>query len=92
MFACLELDYEDADADETGEAALEAQQHLTYYELDLGLNHVVRKHSENLDEPGTSLLAIPGGTDGPGGLLLIRVVPGAGPLPADGRKIVPDRV
>lgn len=71
VFACLELDYEDADADETGEAAQEAQQCLTYYELDLGLNHVVRKHSEPLDEPGTGLMLVPGGTDGPGGVLLL---------------------
>lgn len=27
--------------DPTGEAASEAQKHLTLYELDLGLNHVV---------------------------------------------------
>ena len=71
MFACLELDYEDADADETGEAAQEAQQSLTYYELDLGLNHVVRKHSEPLEEPGSAICAVPGGNDGPGGLLLM---------------------
>ena len=36
-FACLELDYEDADQDSTGEALKQAQQTLTYYELDLGM-------------------------------------------------------
>lgn len=36
VFACLEMDYEDADADPTGEEAREAQQNLTFYELDLG--------------------------------------------------------
>ena len=35
-FACLELDYEEADQDSTGEAVKQAQQTLTYYELDLG--------------------------------------------------------
>ena len=35
-FACLELDYEEADQDPSGEAAHIAQQTLTYYELDLG--------------------------------------------------------
>lgn len=44
MFACLEMDYEEADSDTTGEAALKTQQTLTFYELDLGLNHVVRKY------------------------------------------------
>ena len=36
-FACLELDYEEADQDSTGEAVKQAQQTLTYYELDLGM-------------------------------------------------------
>eukprot|EP00116_Pleurobrachia_bachei_P016504 sb/3476766/ len=36
-FACLELDYEEADGDPSGEAAQMAQQTLTYYELDLGM-------------------------------------------------------
>ena len=35
-FACLELDYEDSDQDSSGEAMRQAQQTLTYYELDLG--------------------------------------------------------
>ena len=30
---------------------------LTYYELDLGLNHVVRKYSEPLEEHGNFLIA-----------------------------------
>ena len=42
-FACLEVDYADADIDSTGEAMQEIEKMLTYYELDLGLNHVVRK-------------------------------------------------
>ena len=43
IFACIELDYSDADQDDTGEAAHECNKMLTFYELDLGLNHVVRK-------------------------------------------------
>ena len=41
--------------DPTGEAASDAQKHLTLYELDLGLNHVVRKWSEPVDN-GANLL------------------------------------
>lgn len=44
VFACLEMDYEEADGDPTGESAQKTQQTLTFYELDLGLNHVVRKY------------------------------------------------
>ena len=58
------------DSDRTGEAAVKAQQNLTFYELDLGLNHVVRKYSEPLDEHANFLITVPGGHDGPSGLLI----------------------
>ncbi|KAJ7365143.1 Splicing factor 3B subunit 3 [Desmophyllum pertusum] len=70
MFACLEMDYEDADSDPTGEAVHTTQQTLTFYELDLGLNHVVRKYSEPLEEHGNFLIPVPGGSDGPSGVLV----------------------
>jgi len=70
MFACLEMDYEEADGDPTGEAALRTQQTLTFYELDLGLNHVVRKYSEALEEHANFLITVPGGNDGPSGVLV----------------------
>jgi splicing factor 3B subunit 3 len=74
VFACLEMDYEEADQDPTGEAATETQQTLTFYELDLGLNHVVRKQSDELDIIANKLIKVPGGdggsNDGPGGILL----------------------
>eukprot|EP00095_Tigriopus_kingsejongensis_P012083 snap_masked-scaffold60_size442463-processed-gene-3.15 protein:Tk12083 transcript:snap_masked-scaffold60_size442463-processed-gene-3.15-mRNA-1 annotation:"splicing factor 3b subunit 3" len=70
MFACLEVDYEEADNDITGEVASKIQQHLTFYELDLGLNHVVRKYSEALEEHGNMLISVPGGNDGPSGVLI----------------------
>lgn len=56
--------------DSTGEAASEAQKHLTLYELDLGLNHVVRKYSEPIDNGANMLVPVPGGADGPGGVLV----------------------
>ncbi|CAG5101195.1 Similar to SF3B3: Splicing factor 3B subunit 3 (Homo sapiens) [Cotesia congregata] len=70
MFACLEIDYEEADSDPTGEAAVKTQQTLTLYELDLGLNHVVRKYSEPLEEHANFLISVPGGNDGPSGVLI----------------------
>lgn len=69
-FACLEYDYEEGDHDETGEAAKKTQQTLTFYELDLGLNHVVRKYAEPLNDPGNMLIAVPGGQDGPSGVII----------------------
>ena len=64
VFACLELDYAEADQDPSGQAALEAEKHLTYYELDLGLNHVIRRWSEAVSRTAFLLLAVPGGSDG----------------------------
>lgn len=46
IFACLELNYGEADEDPTGEAAQQTEKVLTFYQLDLGLNHVIRKWSE----------------------------------------------
>ena len=43
---------------------------LVFYELDLGLNHVVRKWSDPVDPTANKLIAIPGGTDGPGGVIV----------------------
>lgn len=50
---------------------------LTFYELDLGLNHVVRKHSEPTDARANMLVQVPGGQsantnafDGPSGVLI----------------------
>lgn len=47
---------QEADSDPTGNAGRETSQMLTYYELDLGLNHVVRKYSEKVDEHANFLI------------------------------------
>src|SRR5688572_4974692 len=39
-------------------------------QLDLGLNHVVRKWSEPIDKGANKLLTVPGGAEGPGGVLI----------------------
>ena len=70
VFAAIEIDYSDVDEDPTGEAAAQAGKVLTHYELDLGLNHVVRKSAVPIDNGANMLLAVPGGTEGPGGCLV----------------------
>ncbi|KAI0744105.1 CPSF A subunit region-domain-containing protein [Daedaleopsis nitida] len=76
-FAALEVDYSESDQDPTGEAFNNAEKMLTYYELDLGLNHVVRKWSEPTDARANLLVQVPGGQlatsdryDGPSGVLV----------------------
>ncbi|KAJ6801697.1 splicing factor 3B subunit 3-like [Iris pallida] len=70
IFAAIELDYSEADQDSTGTAANDAQKHLTFYELDLGLNHVSRKWTEPIDNGANLLVTVPGGGDGPSGVLV----------------------
>ncbi|WOO84633.1 Pre-mRNA-splicing factor RSE1 [Vanrija pseudolonga] len=77
MFAALELDYTESDQDPTGDAFRQTEKYLTFYELDLGLNHVVRKWSEPTDRRANLLVQVPGGQnantdkfDGPSGVLV----------------------
>lgn len=70
VFAALEIDYGESDQDATGEAFEEIEKQLVYYELDLGLNHVVRKWADAVDRSANLLLQVPGGADGPSGVLV----------------------
>ena len=68
-FAALEVEYEDLDE---GLVSLkESTKVLAYYELDLGLNNVVRKWSEVVSRSANRLIAVPGGKDEPGGVLVL---------------------
>uniref|UniRef100_A0AAF5HXG2 DNA damage-binding protein 1 n=2 Tax=Strongyloides stercoralis TaxID=6248 RepID=A0AAF5HXG2_STRER len=69
-FAALEIDIEEIDNDPSGEKLKECKQNLVYYELDLGLNHVVKKCSEPLEQLVNLVVSVPRGVDGPGGVLL----------------------
>ncbi|KAJ1797712.1 pre-mRNA-splicing factor rse1 [Coemansia sp. RSA 2399] len=64
VFAALEASYNSEEAH-----AAQTKQ-LVYYEVDLGLNHVVRKWSADVPWTANRLIALPGGTDGPSGVLV----------------------
>lgn len=77
LFAAIEVDYEEADKDPSGEAFERTEKLLVYYELDLGLNHVVRRWSSAIDPRSNALIQVPGGYnqnaerwDGPSGVLV----------------------
>ncbi|KAJ5220467.1 pre-mRNA-splicing factor rse1 [Penicillium chermesinum] len=70
IFAALETDHTEADQDPSGMAYEEMQKMLVYYELDLGLNHVVQSWSEPVDRTANMLFQVPGGADGPSGVLV----------------------
>jgi splicing factor 3B subunit 3 len=72
---CVSLSYnilfylQDVDADYDNEITSVSQM-FVIYELDLGLNHVIRKHAETLAQPANHLITVPGGTDGPSGVIV----------------------
>ncbi|KAF1819766.1 uncharacterized protein K489DRAFT_412467 [Dissoconium aciculare CBS 342.82] len=70
IFAALEVDYTQADTDSTGLAYERREKHLVYYTVDLGLNHVVKSWSDPVDYSAHKLFAVPGGQDGPSGVLV----------------------
>ncbi|OLY84346.1 Splicing factor 3B subunit 3 [Smittium mucronatum] len=70
IFASLETNYQEIDSDPTGKALLDNEKNLVYYELDLGLNHVVRQWSSSVDVRSNKLIGVPGGDDGPSGVLV----------------------
>ena len=70
QFACLEVDYTPVDEDPVGDAAAGMPKTLAFYELDLGLNHVVRKSSEEVSHTANLLITVPGGDAGPSGVLV----------------------
>jgi splicing factor 3B subunit 3 len=70
IFALIELEYAEVDQDPTGDALQETEKKLSYYELDLGLNHVVRKWSEPISRTANFLLSVPGGETWPSGVLI----------------------
>jgi splicing factor 3B subunit 3 len=69
VFAALELDYSKVESDPSGEEVNELEKELVYYELDLGLNHIVRKWSEPVDRSSNTLFRVPGGPGAPSGVL-----------------------
>jgi splicing factor 3B subunit 3 len=70
IFATIEVDYSDSDQDPSGQAYEDIEKQLVYYELDLGLNHVVKKWTDTVDRTANLLFQVPGGSDGPSGVLV----------------------
>lgn len=75
IFATLELQYPDTEDLINGDVLAptnleDMEKQLAYYELDLGLNHVSRRWATVAHRTACCLGAVPGGTDGPGGVLV----------------------
>ena len=59
QFASLEVEYENPKIKQ-----------IVIYEMDLGLNHAVRKSAEEVEKTANLLISVPGAPDGPGGVLI----------------------
>lgn len=65
-----ELDSRQLDSPKAPIQLNDEQKHLCYYEFDQGLNSLVRKWSEPIPFDSQLIVPVPGGSDGPGGILL----------------------
>jgi len=93
LFAAIEVVYDDGERESKDvpdpEPGVDGPKEVVFYELDLGLNHVVRKSAVKIDASAHCLVAVPGGVlvcshDG-----FVYVRPGAKEEPA--RVLLPKR-
>jgi splicing factor 3B subunit 3 len=56
LFAVIESDYGEIDEFDASVITGEIKKNLTFYEMDLGLNHVIRKHTSGVDSSATNVL------------------------------------
>ncbi len=70
QFGCLEVDYGESDQKYAPVNTGQCPKTVTIYEMDLGLNHVVRKHCVPVPDSAHMLVAVPGLPHGPGGILV----------------------
>jgi splicing factor 3B subunit 3 len=71
LFGVIESDYGEIDEFDASVITGELKKSLTFYEMDLGLNHVIRKSTTQLDPTASSLMPVPSGNNGPGGILIL---------------------
>jgi splicing factor 3B subunit 3 len=72
QFAALEINYGDEDDNSSAVVTGDHEKTLVIYEVDLGLNHVIRKFAESVPKTAHHLIPVPGGAgdEGPGGLIV----------------------
>ncbi|GMM34052.1 U2 snRNP complex subunit [Saccharomycopsis crataegensis] len=69
VFASIEIDYGQFEFNGIDPDS-PPKKTLTFYELDLGLNHVVKKQSQQIPHTSNFLLSVPGGKNGPSGVII----------------------
>lgn len=70
LFACIEVDYGDEDDENSGVCTGKFQKLIVYYEMELSLNHVVKKKYEKIDFTAHLLAPVYKTAECPGGVLI----------------------
>ena len=71
VFACLEMDYGEREDKEATINTGKMRKVVAYYEMDFGMNTVIRKKELTVDPTAHMLVPVPAGAEGPGGLLVV---------------------
>ena len=69
-FATIKLDYFEVDHDSTKKSVNESHKHITFYKLDIGINHVMCNQSGLIDNGVILLVMVPKGGYGASGVLV----------------------
>jgi splicing factor 3B subunit 3 len=70
QFACIECHYGDPEDKMSAAATGYGPKVLTFYEMDLGVNHVKRQYCTPVEDTAHMLIQVPGGNDGPSGIIV----------------------
>jgi splicing factor 3B subunit 3 len=71
QFACLEVDYGETDDKNSLVVKGGIRKSLVIYEMDLGMNTVIRQKELEVPETAHLLIPVPNLPDGPGGLMVV---------------------
>lgn len=71
QFVCLEVDYGETEDKNSLVVKGGIRKILVYYEMDFGMNTVIRQKEIEVPESAHLLIPVPGLPDGPGGLLVV---------------------
>ena len=71
VFVCLEIDYGETEDKGALVSTGAIKKSIAYYEMDFGMNTVIRKKDVAVDSTAHMLIPVPGSSEGPGGIIVL---------------------
>ena len=71
MFVCIEMDYGETEDKQSIINMGGVKKSIVYYQMDFGMNTVIRKKETSVDPTAHMLISVPAAPQGPGGLLIV---------------------